>query len=104
MTDFQVNYEPVYMGQPPVTFGRGKVLRFRFENGYGASVVTHDFSQGGMDEWELAVIRFEGDNPKEDGDFELVYDTLIHEEHEDVFGYLSWDQVEVFLGLIKELR
>lgn len=77
----------------------GKQQLFRFENGYGASVVQHSFSYGtekGL--WEVAVIRFRG---KGDLNFSLVYDTPITD---DVIGSLSWEEVEKTLADIEALE
>lgn len=65
---------------------------FKFENGFGASVVKHDFSYGGKaGKWELAVIKWDGE------DFQLSYETRITN---DVIGYLNWEDVE---GLLVEI-
>ena len=65
---------------------------YSFDNGYGASVVKHDFSYGGKDGlWELAVL---------DSDGALCYHTPITQ---DVIGYLAWSNVESILQEIKEL-
>ena len=65
---------------------------YKFEHGYGASVVKHDFSYGGKDGlWELAVL---------DSDDELCYHTPITQ---DVIGYLGWQKVELYLEEIKAL-
>lgn len=66
---------------------------FKFENGYGASVVKFDFSYG-VDEdlWELAVLKDGGlhyDNPVADG---------------DVRGYLTDEEVEKLLEEIKDFK
>ena len=64
---------------------------YKFDNGYGASVIKHDYSYGGRDGlWELAVLK----------DDELCYTTPITE---DVIGHLSWENVENYLQKIKEL-
>lgn len=63
----------------------------RFDNGYGASVVRHNFSYGNQDGlFELAVLN-------EDG---ITYDTPITN---DVLGYLSEDEVTDALVAIQEL-
>ena len=64
---------------------------YRFENGYGASVIKHMGSYGHEDGlWELAVIKW-----KEGTDeFALCYDTTITS---DVVGYLTDDGVEKIL-------
>jgi len=64
---------------------------YSFPNGYGASVVKHDFSyccKQGL--WELAVLNGE----------ELCYNSGITE---DVIGHLSWTKVESVLSEIKQL-
>lgn len=64
---------------------------YKFDNGYGASVVKHDFSYGGKNGlWEIAVLN-EGD---------LCYTSGITE---DVIGHLSWNNVEKYLGEIQQL-
>jgi len=65
--------------------------KYSFPNGYGASVVKHDFSYGGKQGlWELAVLEGE----------ELCYTSGITD---DVIGHLSWVNVEKILGEIKSL-
>ncbi len=63
---------------------------YRFDNGYGASVVRHAYSYG----TELAVIRWNG------GDFDLVYDTPISA---DVIGHLTESEVGDLLRRISKL-
>lgn len=75
----------------------GKHIIYRFDNGYGASVVrfygSYGYEQG---LWELAVIKFEG----EKNDFKLCYDTPITD---DVIGYLTMPKVDELLDLIEAL-
>ena len=68
---------------------------FKFENGYGASVVKH-FGSYGHDKglWELAVLKFDGD------EWHLCYDTEITD---DVIRYLTDEEVRELLGDIKVL-
>lgn len=69
---------------------------YRFENGFGASVVQHQFSYGGdRGQWELGVIKFVGD------DWGLNYETEITD---DVLGYLEWREVEELLDRINALQ
>jgi hypothetical protein len=69
---------------------------FRFDNGFGASVVQHRFSYGSdQGKWELAVVTFDGD------EWHLTYDTDITS---DVLGYLEWSEVEEYLDQIAALQ
>ena len=69
---------------------------YRFDNGYGASVIRHSGSYGydkGL--WELAVIRYT------DGDkYVLDYSTPITD---DVIGYLDEDEISALLVRIEAL-
>jgi len=69
---------------------------FKFDNGYGASVVCHQFSYGGSEGfWELAVLKYD-----EDGEWSLTYNTPVTE---DVVGYLTPEDVKGLLEEIEEL-
>ena len=70
--------------------GDGTQLLFRFDNGYGASLINHSGSYGN----EIAVIEWAGAN------YDLVYDTPITD---DVLGWLSPDEIETVLDAIKAL-
>jgi hypothetical protein len=73
---------------------------YRFPNGWGASVVRHEFSHGGDDGlWELAVITWDG---KGDGreNWEITYATPITS---DVLGYLTIGKVNDLLDQIRAL-
>lgn len=72
---------------------------FKFENGYGASVVSNEFSYGGdKGLWELAVVLvYENEGRLS---WKLTYDTPITE---DVLGWLTWEEVEETLKQIEEL-
>ena len=66
---------------------------YEFENGYGASVVSHDVSYGGdRGLYEIAVLDSKGD---------LCYDTPITD---DVVGYAGKTTVYETLNRIKSLR
>lgn len=68
---------------------------YRFDNGYGASVVQSPYSYGGKEgKFELAVIAFDGD------DWRLIYNTPITD---DVLGYLTEDEIESTLDAIQAL-
>ena len=71
---------------------------YKFDNGFGASVIRTEYSYGSEDGlWELAVIRFLGDVEK----FEIVYDTGITD---DVIGDLTPGGVEQELEKIEKLK
>lgn len=77
----------------------GVQYRFKFDNGYGASVIKQYGSYGYKEDlWELAVIFFR--NPDDPEDYELTYNTPIAR---DVIGHLTDDRVREILGKIKEL-
>ncbi len=70
----------------------GYQLVYKFDNGYGASVVKHDFSYGGKKGlYELAVLDNEGS---------LCYNTGITE---DVVGHLTMGEVDKLLVEISHL-
>ena len=70
----------------------GIISRITFENGYGASVVRHEYSYGGKDGlYELAVLNSDG---------ELTYDTPITT---DVIGYLRDIDVTDVMEKIQQL-
>lgn len=71
----------------------GYQLLYKFDNGYGASVVKHDFSYGGKKGlYEIAVL---------DNDGHLCYDTPITS---DVIGYLTMGEAEKILINISHLQ
>lgn len=71
---------------------------FKFENGYGASVVKSPYSYGGeIGQWELGVIFFDA----ETDEWHLTYDTPVTN---DVVGYLSDSEVRDLLHRIKKLK
>jgi hypothetical protein len=70
----------------------GIISRITFENGYGASVVRHEYSYGGKDGlYEVAVLNSDG---------ELCYDTPVTN---DVIGYLRDIDVTDVLAKIQQL-
>ena len=71
--------------------------RFRFRNGYGASVVTGGMAYGGSSALEIAVLRFLSES---NDDFELCYDTPVTS---DVLGHLSHYQALSILEQIAAL-
>ena len=73
----------------------GQQRLYKFENGYGASVVYHYRTYGYEDELlELAVIKWNED------DWHLNYETKITD---DVEGWLTVRKVQNLLKKIKEL-
>jgi hypothetical protein len=73
-------------------FMSGKKSRIHFDNGYGASVVSHTFSYGGKSGlYELAVLK--------DGD--IHYDNPV--AGGDVRGYLTEQAVTELLIQIQKL-
>jgi hypothetical protein len=71
----------------------GIQYHFKADNGYGASIVKHDFSYGGKSGlWELAVIGKDG---------HLCYDTPITN---DVLGWLTDEEVNNTLQQIVDLN
>ncbi|MCY7157481.1 hypothetical protein MK525_03145 [Streptococcus gallolyticus subsp. gallolyticus] len=81
MNKYLVLERPLFDGYQKIYF---------FENGYGASVINHSYSQG----LEMAVIQEKND------DYRLCYDTPITD---DILGYLDENEVEEYLKKIKEL-
>jgi hypothetical protein len=70
----------------------GIISRITFENGYGASVVRHEYSYGGKDGlYEVAVLNSDG---------ELCYDTPVTN---DVIGYLRDIDVTDVMEKIQQL-
>lgn len=69
---------------------------FKFDNGYGASVIKFPGSYGyHNDLWELAVTKYD-----ESGEWNLCYDTPITD---DVIGHLTEEEVRDLLKKISEL-
>ena len=70
----------------------GIQYHFKAKNGYGASIVRHDFSYGnerGL--WEVAIL---------DKDGSITYDTPITS---DVLGYLNEKEVNEVLLAVEKL-
>ena len=76
--------------------------RFKFDNGFGASVVKGDGTYGGEDDlWEIAVITFD-----ENGEYYINSSNPITENWEssdDVLGWLTDEDVNRYLEKIKIL-
>jgi hypothetical protein len=70
--------------------------RFKFDNGFGASVIKHEFSYGFEDDlFELAVLRWTGEY------HEIAYDTSVTD---NVIGFLTNSDVMNYLYQIKNLE
>lgn len=73
----------------------GEQRLYRFDNGFGASVVRSLGTYGAeAGQWELAVVVWKGD------DFDITYDTPIAD---DVIGWLDDDEVQEKLRAIRDL-
>lgn len=85
-------HEPILTRTPDID-PKGVQYIYMFENGYGASVVSHKFSYGGdKGLFELAVLNnYTG---------QLCYDTPITD---DVLGRLTVKEVEEVLDKIEAL-
>jgi hypothetical protein len=74
-------------------FYNGVQCRIQFDNGYGASIVRHNYSYGGKEGlYELAVLDENG---------KLHYDNPV--ANGDVRGYLNESEVTELLKQIQEL-
>lgn len=92
--NFGTNFEPMKTRQHPADQS-GVQHVFKFGNGYGASVVRFSGSYGSESgRWELAVIKFNGD------DWRLNYETPITN---DVIGHLTEQEVAQLLRGINAL-
>lgn len=72
--------------------------RYRFSNGYGASVVCHEWSYGykkGL--FEMALLKY--DSPDDEG--KIIYDDSIG--FHDVRGHLDFQDVADLLKVIQSL-
>lgn len=80
--------------------GQGIQRIYKFLNGYGASVVRHSFSYTtGNNEWEVAVIKYNSDNPD---DWSLDYETPITDE---VIGHVQdGKELNILLKRISNLK
>jgi hypothetical protein len=93
MNPFNSQFSPLKIRSSPLG---GECLVYRFDNGFGASVVRNNYSYGGSEGlWELGVIRFVGE------DFwDLVYDTPITD---DVIGSQTEEEIADLLVQIAAL-
>lgn len=82
---------------PNKSVNNGIQYIFKADNGYGASIVQHDYSYGGrVGLWEIAVTEYD-----EDGEWDVCYDTPITN---DVLGHLSESEVIDYLIQIEQLK
>jgi hypothetical protein len=96
-TDAETTIRPILERTIPGT-SSGEQHIYRFENGYGASVIRGGISYGHEEGlWELAVVTFEDESPES---FRLCYRTPITS---DVEGHLSADDVGALLARIRDL-
>ena len=78
---------------PTDNFLNGIKSLLHFENGYGVSVVKHQYSYGyGKGLYEMAIM---------DKDNDIVYDTPITD---DVLGYLTEDDVSNYMIKVQRLE
>ena len=97
--EFKDDIEKVSFFDDDVNYGKHYI--FKFENGYGASVIKNNMSKGfDKDLWELAIIKFENPIISEKG-FEIVYTTEL--THTTV-GDLTDKDVCEYLRKIKEIQ
>ena len=93
-TDLNYKGYEKYLYESHIKLGRYQYV-FRFDNGYGASVIKHAYSYGYEEDlWELAVLEFDH------GEEYLCYDTEITD---DVIGHLTDEEVHIYLDKIKGL-
>lgn len=78
----------------PGKSNRGTQVLHRFENGFGASVISDGYGKE-RGQFEIAVVEWDGDN------YELTYQTPITS---DVLGHLTADEVQETLDAIEALN
>lgn len=74
-----------------ISINGGYQIIYKFANGYGASVVQHEYSYG----LELAVLKY-----RDDGKWDLTYETPITS---DVLGHLTPEELKTNLDEIRKL-
>lgn len=85
---------PYFVTQTLKPHKKGVQYLFKFNNGYGASVVKDDYSFGNKrDLWELALIFWDGD------DYQLSYHEIVDN---NVLGYLTDEKVNRVLKAIRD--
>ena len=88
-----INFKEV----PSRSVNNGIQYIFKADNGYGASIVQHEYSYGGrVGLWEMAVTKYD-----EDGEWDICYNTPITS---DVLGHLSESEVMDYLTQIEQLK
>ena len=87
-----ITFNDLEFNQMPNSLHGGIQARTKFDNGYGVSVVRHEWSYGNRDGlYELAILDLDGD---------LCHTTPITD---DVMGYLNEDDITNILKQIQEL-
>ena len=82
-----LNFKPLWNGVQAIMF---------FPNGYGVSVIKHQYSYGGdRGLWEIAVLKGTEDN------WNICYDTDITD---DVLGYQTDQDVTDVMCRVQELK
>jgi hypothetical protein len=90
-TENETEFGKLHFNEHPNGFGVQAIIKY--DNGYGASVVKHDYSYGGRKGlFEIAVL---------DKDGELHYDNPV--AGGDVLGYLTKEDVSKILEQISKL-
>lgn len=96
--NYKLNYEgfeKFLISNEPDSILGGAHYVFKFDNGYGASVIKHRGSYGHEDDlWELAVVKFDGD------DWKICYTSEISD---DVIGWQTDEDIRVLLERIQSL-
>ena len=90
-TTNKTEFGEILFNEHPNGFGVQAIIKY--DNGYGASVVKHEYSYGGREGlYEIAVL---------DKDGELHYDNPVAKG--DVLGYLTKEDVSKILEQISKL-
>ena len=93
----EINKKMIYkpIKQETTAVGMNQRL-FKFDNGFGASVIIGENSYGGKEGlFEIAVIKW-----TDNDEYELTYDTNVTD---DVMGYLTETEVQETLKHIEDL-
>jgi len=81
--------------------GDGIQKLYRFDNGYGLSVVKHEYSYGGNEGlWEVAPLLFNSNNID---DWRMCGKAFGLIDSDDVEGWLTEEKVEEWVELMSNL-